>query len=125
MTITAQDAKEDAQLRERFIEGHETFILRSAGKVCHRHVTTSDDEWSIALSAFNEAIDGYDEAKGSFEGFAYTVISRRLTDELRRQYRHASEISVEPYVFDGSVDDDPSATQMETMQKTAAMGGGG
>lgn len=119
--IDAESARTDKNIREQFIRGNEEFILASAGKVCHRRITRSDDEWSVALSAFNEAIDSYDRCRGSFEGFAYTVISRRLTDELRRQYRRSSEIAVEPYVFDGSLDDEPTAIQLETARQTAQM----
>ncbi len=44
-----------------------------------------DEELSIALMAFNEAIDGYDTSKGSFLSFAKLVINRRLIDYLRKK----------------------------------------
>lgn len=121
MEINAVNAKRDPEIREQYIASSETFILRSAGKVCHRRITRSDDEWSAALIAFNEAIDGYDESKGDFNGFAYRVIQRRLIDFIRKEQRHDSEVTVEPYVFDGNVDDDPSSLQMEVAEKSGTM----
>lgn len=46
-----------------------------------------DDELSIGLMAFKEAIDSYDEAKGNFLSFARLVINMRLIDYFRKQGR--------------------------------------
>ena len=60
------------------------FILRTASTVSRRYVTKEDDEWSIALQAFAQAVQDYDPEKGSLQGFAEVVIRRRLTDQFRR-----------------------------------------
>jgi RNA polymerase sigma factor len=117
----AERAKLDPAYREEFLAGKEDFILRCAGKVCRRMVTKQDDAWSVALSACNEAIDAYDPEKGSFEGLARRVIERRLTDAMRRECRTAGEVPVEPYVFDGNLDEDPTAMQLETAQKAGQL----
>ena len=45
--------------------------MAAASKVLKRSVTTSDDEYIIAMVAFGDAIDGYNnENKGNFLGFA-------------------------------------------------------
>ncbi len=55
-----------------------------------RSVTTSDDEYIIAMMAFGDAIDGYNENKGNFLGFAKTVIRNRIIDSIRREAKHNS-----------------------------------
>jgi len=52
-----------------------------------------DDEASIGLLAFNEAIDKYSEDKGAkFLTFAEIVIKRRLTDYYRKESRFTNNV---------------------------------
>ena len=53
-------ARTDEPFLERFIEAHEAFVLRCASRYAGFAVTRSDDEYSVALLAFYEAIKGYD-----------------------------------------------------------------
>ena len=53
-------ARTDEPFLERFIEAHEAFVLRCASRHAGFAVTRSDDEYSVALLAFYEAIKGYD-----------------------------------------------------------------
>lgn len=92
--------------RSAFITQNEKFILGCASKFTKRFITKSDDEWSIALIAFSNAIDSYDAGKGNFQSYARLLIERRLTDYIRSQSRFAGEQSTEPYVFEGNVDED-------------------
>lgn len=78
-------AKQEPLVREKLIADARPFILRTAGGFCRKHLEWGrDEELSIALEAFNEAIDNYVEHRGSFEGFARVVIRRRLVDYFRR-----------------------------------------
>lgn len=79
----------DASAREVLIAGHRSFILWAAGRACRRPVDPQrDDEWSVALVAFNEAIDSFRAELGAgFLSHARQVISRRLVDHFRRQGR--------------------------------------
>jgi len=121
-TVTVADARKDKELRDQFIQQNKKFILGCAYKSVKHYVTESDDEWSVSLIAFNEAIDSYEDGKGTFEGFASLVIRRRLVDHIRSEARFTGEISTEPYVIDGDVDDeDPSAFQMEVRKKTGEL----
>ena len=108
---------------DSFIDKHRKFIIHCANQTTGRFVTTSDDEFSIALIAFSEAINSFDEHKGSFMGFAAMVIRRRLTDHIRSEKSHNTEISVEPYTIDSQLDeeDDVNSLQMEIRAKTARM----
>ena len=93
-------AKTDQSVLEELIRKNEFYILKNASRVTGRYITKSDDEWSIALLAYNQAIQSYELNKGSFLGFAELVIRRRLIDYIRSQGRYISEISVDPILFD-------------------------
>ena len=47
----------------------------------------ADDELSVALIAFHEAIEKYDIKKGNFLSFARMTIKYRLTDYYRKEQR--------------------------------------
>lgn len=96
----ALKASEDEIILNQMIHQHEHFIVNCAYAVTHHYITKSDDEWSIALMAFVQAIHSYDLKKGSFLSFAKLVIHRRLVDYIRNQSRHNPEISVDPIIFD-------------------------
>ena len=68
------EATNDKKLKNDLIGEYQNFILAAASKTLKRSVTTSDDEYIIAMMAFGDAIDGYNENKGNFLGFAKTVI---------------------------------------------------
>ena len=55
-------------------------------------VTRSDDEYSVALLAFYEAIEGYDPESGPFGAYASLVIGRRFADHYRSQHRFDAEM---------------------------------
>ncbi len=76
----------DRQAREELIEHYRGFVKKEAQRVCRRYLEWGrDEELSIALMAFNEAIDDYRESKtASLESFARMVIRRRLVDYFRK-----------------------------------------
>lgn len=94
-------AANDDHIRELLIHNHEKAILCTAASVCHRYVTKSDDEWSVALYAFSKAIDNYADGKGDFLPFALMLIKRDLIDWFRSQKRALSEVTVAPHVLEG------------------------
>ncbi len=83
-------AQTDSLARESYLADHRTFVQRVASNFSQRPLNwNSDDELSIALMAFNEAIEVYKPEKGvPFLGFARRVIYNRLTDYLRKESRH-------------------------------------
>jgi RNA polymerase sigma factor len=111
----------DKDRMNAFIEKNRRFILHAASRATLRFVTQSDDEWSVALSAFHEAILSYETEKGSFYPFAYLVIKRRLLDYKKSEQRHKQEVSVEPYVLDGQLgeEEEEAPLQSEILRKTA------
>ena len=109
----AMEAKENSQVLEDFIRSHEGFIIKSASRTAKRYISKSDDEWSVALSAFAEAVEKYDLDKGSFMAFAELLIRRRLIDWFRSFGRHQSEISMDEIEEEVVITDDAGNIQLE------------
>ena len=111
--------KDNPKELDNFIRENKKFILTQTYKTCHRFVNECDDEYSIALIAFSEAINSYDKAKGNFYGFASLVIKRRLLDYIKFENRHAIEYSVETETLDGDLgnEEDISALKLEVQDK--------
>jgi RNA polymerase sigma factor len=86
--IRRAQAGDDAA-RDQLIGHYEPLILRMASRAVGRYIRKGqDDEASIALIAFNEAITSFDPDRGrGFVRFAEQVIRRRLVDHYRRQRR--------------------------------------
>ncbi|MBE6909967.1 MAG: RNA polymerase subunit sigma [Ruminococcaceae bacterium] len=99
-------AKHDEGLFDELAESQKAWMLRVASETTHRYITDSDDEWSVALMAFHEAVQSYEEGKGSFHGLAAMVIRRRIVDYLRTEGRHADELSVTPAVFEDALEEE-------------------
>ncbi|MBT2705952.1 RNA polymerase sigma factor SigI [Chryseobacterium sp. ISL-80] len=79
----------DAALREELIDSYKPFIAKTVSSVCKRYIHESDDEFSIGLIAFNEAIQKYSSEKGnSLLSFAEVMIKRRVIDYIRQQSRN-------------------------------------
>ncbi len=75
-----------AQDRNHIIEDNVNLISRVYYKLTGKYLSKSDDEYSIGLSAIDEAIDKYNTHKGaSFTSFCHTVIRGRLIDHFRKK----------------------------------------
>lgn len=88
-------AKEDNQAADRLIRRYIPFIRAESSKFLGRFCTDSDDEYSIALIAFHEAILGYSRDRGAFLKYASLLIRSRLTDHARREARHQGVLSLD------------------------------
>ncbi|RKD20871.1 RNA polymerase sigma factor [Caminicella sporogenes DSM 14501] len=81
--------------RERFISEYIPFIIKAITKTTNRYIEVeNNDEYSIGLEAFNEAIDRYDFGKGNFINYAEMVIRSRIIDYQRKQKRINNVISI-------------------------------
>lgn len=85
----AEIKKGDHLAREGFIRQYDPFILNTTSKMTGRFVDKqNDDEYSIALIAFNRAIDTFDDSRGqSFFAYAKVVIRNDLIDHFRSEDR--------------------------------------
>lgn len=119
----ALQAQKNTQYLEEFIKEYEVFILHSAHKGAGRYITKRDDQWSVALSAFHEAINAYNFDKGAFLPFAETVIRRRLYDYSRKESRHNCEVLIDSYTVENDSEDEDASIKFEVMAKTAASQG--
>lgn len=71
--------------RNDFIEENKKFIYFTTYNVCKRHLNwANDDELSVALIAFNNACDNYNEKKGDFFSYAKVIIKNALIDYFRK-----------------------------------------
>ncbi|MGB9867303.1 MAG: RNA polymerase sigma-I factor [Bacillota bacterium] len=87
--LLAKAKSGDLEARNALIRAYMPFVLSTVSKVLGRYVTASDEEASVGVEAFDEAISAYEERKsGKFLAFAGLIIRRRLIDYLRRQPRH-------------------------------------
>ncbi|NLM59500.1 MAG: RNA polymerase sigma-I factor [Clostridium sp.] len=82
--------KGDLQLKEEFIKDNLTYILRSVSNALGTVVDDKNsEEFSVGLSAFNEAIDRYDPLKNdNFFQYSFMVIKSRLIDYIRSNSKH-------------------------------------
>lgn len=87
-------AKNDSQKAEDLIRAYIPFIRSEASKFLSHQCTEQDDENSIAMMAFYEAIMGYERHRGSFLGYAAMLIKSRLIDYSRKEARHRGNISL-------------------------------
>jgi RNA polymerase sigma factor len=90
----------ETEIREYLIKTYWDYIRSIVSRMTGRRAD-STDEFSVALEAFNEAIDDFDSTKNpSFLGFAGLVINRRVIDHFRRTRRYGVE-----YPFSSLSDD--------------------
>ncbi len=121
--MAAQAAVDEGMLN-RLIAENERFLLRCSSLATHRYITKCDDEWSIALTAFDEAVKNYDYDKGSFLSFAEMVIRRRLVDFLRSDSKFRSEIPIgraESGTREGDEDEEISLYDRKAIAEYAAL----
>ncbi len=76
--------------KEKIINEYKGFIYKYTCHICSKKLDwRNDDELSIALIAFNEAIDKYDnDSRMSFLGYTKLVIKNRLIDYFRQENKY-------------------------------------
>lgn len=96
----AINARENDHLFSDFAREQKRFIINCAFRATNRYITSSDDEFSIALIAFSSAVKSYNLDKGRFLPYAEMIIKRQLIDYHRSMKKHSLEIAVNPVVFE-------------------------
>jgi len=98
----------------RFVEEYKPFIAACTEKITGRYVRYGeDDELSIAMIGFVEAIRFFDSDKGNFLSFSRNVIKRRLIDYYRKEKRHSMVVSLNTYMNDDNDEFDLSQVQSQ------------
>lgn len=109
----------DPHARDQLIRDYTPFVLKAACKACKKPylVLGRDDEASVALMAFDEAIAGFDPSRGiSLFSFAEMVIRRRITDFYRKERSRSREIPLSDFVASsagGDARDNLQAVEVE------------
>ena len=88
-------AKANIQKADDLIRAYIPFIRSEASKFLSRFCTEQDDEFSIAMIAFHEAVMGYARERGAFLSYASMLIRSRLIDYQRKEARHQHQISLD------------------------------
>ena len=101
-------------LQNYLLNKYQPFIAKSVSEVCKRYIDPlKDDEFSIGLSAFNEAIFSYCPDRGSsFLSFAKLVVKRKVIDYIRYNQRRPTPLSL---------DESFDAEQMENPMELTAV----
>lgn len=91
--------KGDEDTRHHLLMNYQPFIATCVSKVCKRYIDPEkDDEFSIGLIAFNEAMESYSVKKGSsFLSFARLVITRKVIDYIRSMNKEPVHVSLDYY----------------------------
>lgn len=88
-------AKTDSEAADSLIADYMPFIRSETAKFLKRQPVQEDDELSIAMFAFYEAICSYSRLRGAFLSYAALQIRSRLIDDYRREKRNRGHISLD------------------------------
>lgn len=121
-------AKENVQAADQLIGTYMPFIKAETAKFLKRQpVEGYDDELSIAMIAFHEAICGYSRIRGAFLKYAAMLIRSRLIDYHRKEQRHSNVVSLDTPAWDNDTplgdilaDEKDFSEEMETRDATRA-----
>ncbi len=94
IVVQVYEAKGNVKKADQLIREYVPFIRSQTSKFLSRVCIEQDDEFSIAMIAFHEAIQGYKKDKGTFLSYASMLIHNRLIDYQRKEMRHYGQISI-------------------------------
>jgi len=108
----AQQGNTDIQ--NQLLKQYQPFIVKTTSNVCKRYIDVNqDDEFSIGLTAFNDAIFSFSSQRGScFLSFAKIVIKRKIIDYIRSKQKYPKVASLDEALED---------KQMENQLEIAAV----
>lgn len=104
-------AKGSSLAADQLIRDYLPFIKAQAYKTVGRHITEEDDELSIAMIGFHEAVESYSRVRGAFLNYAALVMERKLIDYHRSQKRHLGHFSI-----DAPLSGDEQKTLSDTLE---------
>ena len=84
--------------KNKLIKEYIPFIQKNISQQVGKYIDiNNDDLYSIGLMAFNEAINKYNQDKGSFLSFASMVIKSRVIDQLRKESKRSKEVYISQF----------------------------
>ncbi|ADG83420.1 RNA polymerase sigma-I factor [Thermincola potens] len=95
----------DLAARDQLLNEYRPFVWKVASSICKRSLTWGvDDELSVALIAFNDALDAYEPGKNvSFLTYSRVIILNRLKDLFRKQAKLSNEVPFETELENGEI----------------------
>ncbi|GKV56828.1 RNA polymerase sigma factor SigI [Sporosarcina sp. NCCP-2222] len=112
----------DEEVMNDLLSTYTPFMKKTASFICNRRIDEHDDEFSIAMNAFHEAILTFETTRyASLTTFAYLVIKRRLIDFIRKETAYSTPVLLVDAnkEADASVDElHPVFTQVSIQQHT-------
>lgn len=83
----AQKAKAgDEEVLSDLLFAFTPFIKKTASFICKRPIDEHDEEFSVAMNGFHEAVMAFDPSKDtSIQTFAHLIIKRRMVDFIRKE----------------------------------------
>jgi RNA polymerase sigma factor len=98
--LVIQAKNGDKEVQHELLSSYTPFMKKTASFVCKRYISEQDDEYSIAMFAFNDAIEHFElDKNASFLTFAHLLIRRKLIDFIRKESRR-KEISLGQITFE-------------------------
>lgn len=95
-----QQAQRDTDAADAFVRSYMPFVKSETAKFLHRVPDEQlDDELSIAMFGFYEALMRYRITEGAFFPFARMVIRSRLIDYCRKEQKQAGLLSLDEPVM--------------------------
>ena len=87
--ISNLDFEKDKEKINLLIENYQPFILNTISNLKNEYIQVeNDEEFSIGLMAFTEAMQRYDYNKGSFLAYAKLVISSRIKTYWKNEQKN-------------------------------------
>ncbi|WP_243840620.1 RNA polymerase sigma-I factor [Paenisporosarcina antarctica] len=84
--LVIQAKNGDNEVLHEILLAYTPFMKKTASFVCKRYISEQDDEYSVAMYAFYEAIEHFELNKNaSFLTFAHLLIRRKLIDYIRKE----------------------------------------
>lgn len=84
--LVSKAQKGDQEVMNDLLLAFTPFMKKTASFICKRYIDEHDDEFSIALTGFHEAILQFNpEENASLTTYSYLIIKRRLIDYFRKE----------------------------------------
>lgn len=98
--------KDNSSEKSLIIEKYKPLIASVVSRFTGKFVEYGkDEELSVGLLAFDEAINSFDESKGKFLSFSKLVIKKRLIDYYKKEKRRVPTLSIYEEVKNSSNED--------------------
>ncbi|MFS0577103.1 RNA polymerase sigma-I factor [Sporosarcina sp. 179-K 3D1 HS] len=112
----------DGKVMDDLLIAFTPFMKKTASFVCKRFIDEHDDEFSIAMSGFHEAVVAFDPNRdASLTTFSHLIMQRRLVDHIRKEAARNESVQLlkeedsnqQQYVFEQTSIDSFSKEQQD------------